>query len=177
MRDKWTIIEVLQHVRHDWLNRLQLIKGNLSLGKLDQADRIMADIVMEMKQEAKLTNLKLPQFAEMLITHNWNRYTFQLEYEIVDECRPIQLDDQQLCKWMGDFFQKLHDEANPIHDNYLYVTIECNSENIRFLFHFNGIIENAAKLEHWLTYETGYPKQISFQQNSESEIIIEAIFK
>ena len=39
MRKEWDTIEVLKHARHDWLNKLQLIKGNLSLIKIDQRER------------------------------------------------------------------------------------------------------------------------------------------
>ena len=63
MNEKWSIIEVFQHTRHDWLNRLQLIKGNIALGKIEQAEQIMDDITMDMRQENRLTNLQMPDFA------------------------------------------------------------------------------------------------------------------
>ncbi|WP_082892657.1 Spo0B domain-containing protein [Rossellomorea aquimaris] len=35
MRENWGVVEALRHARHDWMNDLQLIKGNLDLNRLD----------------------------------------------------------------------------------------------------------------------------------------------
>ncbi|MEK3890592.1 Spo0B C-terminal domain-containing protein [Bacillus sp. FSL K6-3431] len=176
MSDKWSIIEVLQHVRHDWLNRLQLIKGNISLGKTEQAERIMDEIVLNMKQETRLTNLKLPEFAIMLLTHNWEGYAFHMEYEILDERGTLPLDDKRLTSWLSLFFNKLNQSFHPIHDNYLFLTVETKCEEIRFHFQLSGIIENVDELEQWLTYNKGYPNKISLNKIDDMEIMIVAIF-
>ena len=176
MNEKWSIIEVFQHTRHDWLNRLQLIKGNIALGKIEQAERIMDDITMDMRQENRLTNLQMPKFSELLLTHNWKGQRFAIEYEIMYE-RALPLDDHLLSNWARSFLNQLNDVANPIHDNLLYLTIESDLDNIRFLFHFNGIIDNTEKLEQWLTYGEHYPKKAFFQQIGETEYVIEITFK
>ena len=44
---EWNTVEVLRHARHDWLNKLQLIKGNLDLNELDRAKEIINEIVIE----------------------------------------------------------------------------------------------------------------------------------
>lgn len=35
-RERWSIVDALSHSRHDWMNKLQLIKGHLSLKKYDR---------------------------------------------------------------------------------------------------------------------------------------------
>ena len=60
MNEKWNIIKVLQYTRHDWLNRIQLINGNLALGKKNKWNMYMNEIVLDMQQEANLTNLRYP---------------------------------------------------------------------------------------------------------------------
>ncbi|WP_312471145.1 Spo0B domain-containing protein, partial [Neobacillus sp.] len=45
MGKEWDIVEVLRHSRHDWLNRLQLIKGNLDLNRIDRAKAVIDEIV------------------------------------------------------------------------------------------------------------------------------------
>ncbi|CAM3936768.1 signal transduction histidine kinase regulating citrate/malate metabolism [Lederbergia lenta] len=176
MSEKWSIIEVLQHARHDWLNRLQLIKGNISLGKIEQAERIMDEIVQNMQQEARLTNLKLPKFAALLLTHNWESHAYQLEYEILDERGTFALDDEKLTRWVGAFLNQLNQTVHPIHDNNLYLTVEKKNEEFCFHFHLNGIIENVDDLEKWLTYNKSYPDTVSLNKINETELMIVAVF-
>lgn len=51
MKQNWMIVEALSHSRHDWLNKLQLIKGNLALGKVGQAENIIDGIIVEAQNE------------------------------------------------------------------------------------------------------------------------------
>lgn len=141
MKDNWSLVEVMRHARHDWLNKLQLIKGNLDLNRLDQAKRMIEDIVLESHQEARLSNLLLPGFAELLITFNWDRHSFTLEYEVVEAHGPLRLDDARLTDWCRTFFSAVESVISPIHDNHLYIGIEHGEEGVRFLFQFNGTIE------------------------------------
>ena len=64
---EWNTVELLRHVRHDWLNKLQLIKGNLDLNKIDRAKEIIAEIVIETQNETKLSNLNFPNFTLLLL--------------------------------------------------------------------------------------------------------------
>jgi stage 0 sporulation protein B (sporulation initiation phosphotransferase) len=76
MKKEWNIIEVLRHSRHDWLNKLQLIKGNLDLNRIDRAKAIIDEIVIETQHETKLSNLHIPLFASLLIRANWESNIF-----------------------------------------------------------------------------------------------------
>ena len=67
MKKEWNTIELLRHVRHDWLNKLQLIKGNLDLNKIDRAKEIIDEIVIEAQNETKLSNLHFPNFTLLLL--------------------------------------------------------------------------------------------------------------
>lgn len=176
MSENWTVVEILRYTRHEWLNRLQLIKGNLSMGKTEQAKRIMDDIVLEMQQEAILSNLKLFRFAELLLTHNWKGHRFRLEYEIVNGGEKLDLDDQLLSDWIGDFFEELNRVSLPIYDNCLYLTIESGNDKVGFLFQFHGIIENESELKSWLFRKDVYPDHVTYEQLSENEYQIQVLF-
>ncbi len=39
--NEWNIVDLLSHSRHDWMNKLQLIKGNLSLQKYERVNDII----------------------------------------------------------------------------------------------------------------------------------------
>ena len=61
----------LMYFRHDWMNKLQLIKGNLSLQKYDRVVEIIDEMVIDAKHESKLSNLKTPHLAFDFLTFNW----------------------------------------------------------------------------------------------------------
>ncbi|HEY4551853.1 MAG TPA: Spo0B C-terminal domain-containing protein [Bacillaceae bacterium] len=175
MNENWNVIEVLRHSRHDWLNRLQMIKGNLSLGKTEQALRVVDQIVMEMKQEARLSNLRLPKMAEMLLTHNWEKHLFRIEYEIMSECGSFDIDDGLVTDWLQSLFDCLDRASLPNHDNYLYLTMERQGDAVRFLFHYNGIIKNTDELNNWVLDKNQSQIRASLEQTDEGEWILEAI--
>ena len=109
MKKEWNTVEVLRHARHDWLNKLQLIKGNLDLNKLDRVREIINEIVIEAQNESKLSNLNIPQFASLLLTSNWENHSFQLEFEVIDELKCGSIDDKVLVNWTSLLFECLNE--------------------------------------------------------------------
>lgn len=152
MNKEWDMIEVLRHARHDWLNKLQLIKGNLALDKIDRAKEIIDEIVLESQQEAKLSNLNIPLFASLLLTFNWKNHFFQLEYDVleVEGCSSVkQLDDKALAQWTSAFLKCLNTSVKPYYENHLSVSIEPQDDAARFFFDFSGIIEDKSMLNEF----------------------------
>ncbi|KON86899.1 sporulation protein [Sporosarcina globispora] len=149
MDKDWNMIEVLRHARHDWLNKIQLIKGNLSLNKVDRAKEIIDEIVVEAQQEARLSNLNLPAFASLLLTYNWENHFFQLEYEVLDDTISGRLDDFVLSEWTGSFFAILDTSVKPYHENHLSVSISHEKGGARFFFDFSGILTDMDKLDQF----------------------------
>lgn len=147
IKKEWDTVAMLSHVRHDWLNKLQLIKGNLDLDKVDQARRIIEEIVIETQNETKLSNLNIPKFTGILLTHNWGSHLFQLEFEVVNDLRCSGLDDEGLSKWVTTFFTCLNEAVQQYADNHLMISIEPDPQGIRFFFDFSGIIVNIAHIE------------------------------
>ncbi|MCJ8006961.1 Spo0B C-terminal domain-containing protein [Lederbergia wuyishanensis] len=170
------ILNVIQNTRHDWLNRIQLIKAYISLGKLDQAERVINEIILDTQNEARLTNMKLPQFAAMLLTHNWGKYAFKIEYEILDNIRTDYIDDIALTNWTRSFFDELNRCANPLFENHLYITIEQRDAQIYFQFHFNGSFENSSDIIGWLKEEKSFPNDVNIQEITDSEMVIDVFF-
>ena len=89
MEKEWDIVEVLRHSRHDWLNKLQLIKGNLDLNRIDRAKAIIDEIVIEVQHESKLSNLHIPLFASLLFKVELGKYisfSLNMRYSRCPEC-------------------------------------------------------------------------------------------
>lgn len=179
MTDPQEIIRIFQHQRHDWLNKIQLIKGNLALGKTDRVGRIIEEIVWDMQQEARLTNLKLPKFCILLLTHNWVEQAFQIEYEIInDGDERILVTDDHLTDWTKHFFQKVNIVADPVHDNIMYITVEIlRNGHIHLLFHFiGGVNDDRGKFEKQLHQLKADNVICNIQEWNEKEFMIETIF-
>jgi stage 0 sporulation protein B (sporulation initiation phosphotransferase) len=108
MGKEWDIVEVLRHSRHDWLNRLQIIKGNLDLNRIDRAKAVIDEIVIEAQHETRLTNLHIPLFASLVLKSNWENPFFKLEYEILLDSESVKIDDLVLTVWAKSFFSCLN---------------------------------------------------------------------
>ncbi|MDQ0232838.1 Spo0B C-terminal domain-containing protein [Metabacillus malikii] len=174
-QEEWNIVDLLSHSRHDWMNKLQLIKGNLSLQKYDRVDAIIEELIIEAKQESKLCNLKVPTFASSLLTFNWDPHHFQLEYEIVGEIVLLEAFDEAISSWSSSFFSLLDKLVDKCHDNHLTITINIDSDidRIRFFFDFNGIIKETDPLINWL--HTNHVPQVNvkeFQVNTYEAAIV-----
>lgn len=151
MEKEWDIVKVLRHSRHDWLNRLQLIKGNLDLNRIDRAKEVIDEIVIETQNETKLSNLHVPLFASLLFKFNWENSPFKLEYEVFEDSKPLSINDFELTNWTKSFFLCLSRAIDPFQENHLSITIEPQTNGVRFFFDFSGIIMKSELIEKFLT--------------------------
>lgn len=172
MKTDWDVIEVLRYARHDWLNKIQLIKGNLALNKIDRAKEIIDEIVVDAQAEAKLSNLNIPQFASLLLTYNWENHLFQVEYDVMDSKMTGYLNDVWLTNWTSSFFSCLNSSIKPFCENYLSITIDPQMDGTRFFFDFRGIITSMKQVEQFLEKAHSAPN-IVIQSATEQELSFE----
>ncbi|STO13201.1 Sporulation initiation phosphotransferase B [[Flavobacterium] thermophilum] len=138
MEKRWTVVEVMRHARHDWLNKIQLIKGHLALNKVERVQEIINGIIGEAQQETRLTNLKAERFAELMMTYNWEPHPIFLEYEIVGGEADLSPYDEQLSEWCRRFFRLLEAQADEQTENHLCVTIEIADGRVGLFFDGRG---------------------------------------
>jgi stage 0 sporulation protein B (sporulation initiation phosphotransferase) len=146
----WTVVEVLRHARHDWMNKLQLIKGNIALNKYDQVERVLEEIIMEAHQESRLSNLKLPSFAQLLLTFNWEHHHFQIEYEMINEEGTLPAEDQKISNWLISLLETLDHSVAPYQDNHLSISFERFEDSVRFFFEFSGTLTEKESIAEWI---------------------------
>ncbi|TYS19613.1 sporulation protein [Rossellomorea vietnamensis] len=149
MNSEWNLVEALRHARHDWMNRLQLIKGNMDLGRMDRAKQIIEEIVAESQNESKLSNLKVPKFSEWMLTYNWQTHFIKLEFEVLEAEEP-DVNDARLFGWFTGLFSVLENCVKPYEENNMMVTIKICQQEARFELDFNGIIVDKESLQDWL---------------------------
>jgi stage 0 sporulation protein B (sporulation initiation phosphotransferase) len=173
MEKEWNMIEVLRHSRHDWLNKLQLIKGNLDLNRIDRAKTIIDEIVIESQHETKLSNLHIPVFASLLLRANWENNIFRLEYEVLQDFGQLKINEVELTKWTAAFFTSLNDSVAPFAENHLAISIDPQKDGVRFFFDFSGIIKQKERIETFLNVTKANDLAPMVKEFSESELAIE----
>ncbi len=173
MEKEWDLINVLRHSRHDWLNRLQIIKGNLDLNRIDRAKAVIDEIVMEAQHETKLSNIHMPLLAALLITSNWENPLFRLEYEVLEDLPTIKIDDAAITNWTKSFFSCLNKAIEAFQENHLSITIEPQSSGVRFFLDFSGIIVKRELIKKFLS-EPGQPEMdVMVKEFTQSELALE----
>jgi stage 0 sporulation protein B (sporulation initiation phosphotransferase) len=173
MEKEWDIVEVLRHSRHDWLNRLQLIKGNLDLNRVDRVKSIIDEIIIEAQQESKLSNLHMSMFASLLLRSNWENNKFQLEYEILEITEPPFINEWFITTWTKSFFTCLNTAIDEFHENHLSITIDPQVDGTRFFFDFSGIIKKKERIEQFLDKANNQESAILVKEFSEHELALE----
>ncbi|WP_102345419.1 sporulation initiation phosphotransferase B [Bacillus sp. Marseille-P3661] len=157
MDKEWNAVEILRHSRHDWLNKIQLIKGNIALNRLDRVNGIIEEIIIDTQNETKLTNLKADRFASYLLTFNWNAHHFLLAFEIVGDGQDLSIIDTDLFLWCSEFFNILNESVQQYGDNQMNLSIQFSNKDVRFFFDFSGIIEGDSKILNFLENQNAHP--------------------
>lgn len=150
MKKRWSVLDALRHSRHDWLNKIQLIKGNLALNKVERVNEIIEEIVRDMQHESKLTNLKAGRFAELLLTYNWEARNVTVSYEVLGDGGDLSAHDEELTEWCCAFFKMLEQQADMSRENHLDVSIEAMDGEVRLFFDYSGTIKDAEAITTWL---------------------------
>jgi stage 0 sporulation protein B (sporulation initiation phosphotransferase) len=152
-REEWNVVKILSCARHDWLNRLQLIKGNIALNRLDRVNEIIEEIIREAGHESKLTNTRLTSFAEYMMTYNWRGTPIHLEIEVLGDAKNLSSYDAVLTKWTMGFMQLLEANADGMSTHHVSVSLLIEDESVRFFFDFSGILTNIQSIQDWLEEE------------------------
>ncbi|AST92727.1 MULTISPECIES: Spo0B C-terminal domain-containing protein [Sutcliffiella] len=147
-------IEILRHTRHDWLNKIQLIKANLTLQRFERIDELIEEIVMEAQHESSLSNINAPKLAELFLTFHWDPKMFKLEYEVWNSDINLGEFDEALYYTFISMFDMLEEVLDEINDNNLLVSIQKDENIIRFFFDISGIIKKKASVEKWFAEQS-----------------------
>jgi stage 0 sporulation protein B (sporulation initiation phosphotransferase) len=167
----WDVVEVLRYARHDWLNKIQLIKGNLALNRPERVQNIIEEIVMEAQQEARLSNLQLPRFASLLLVTNWNNHHFKLEYEVLGDIQSVKMDDTLLTNWTKKFFDSLDSCIEAFQDNHLSISITPLESTLVCEFDFSGSVFNQEIIASFLK-----DSNVKMKDLTESEFSFELVW-
>ncbi|MFD2703983.1 Spo0B C-terminal domain-containing protein [Salibacterium lacus] len=147
--DEHRELDILRHARHDWMNVIQIIKGNLSLNRTDRVEEILNDTIRRSEHASRLTRLGIPGTALFLLSFNWEPHRFALDMEVTGEVRDCSNMEECWYEIISSFTQQLDAAASPGKDNQLLITIHTEQEPY-VEFDFQGSIENRSGLQDWL---------------------------
>jgi stage 0 sporulation protein B (sporulation initiation phosphotransferase) len=135
MADKWTPVELLRHARHDWLNQVQLIKANLSMNRPERVKEIIDEIIEASREEARLSNLKTPKFAEFLLLFNWNNNSLRIKYSVESEQADLSEMDDALFQAASFIAEAIVPHLSGYDEPVLAISLNPAAMQAAFLFH------------------------------------------
>jgi stage 0 sporulation protein B (sporulation initiation phosphotransferase) len=150
MLKKWDTIEILRHCRHDWLNELQLIKGNLALNNTEKVHAIINEIVNRATHESDLCNLKANKLASLLLTINWESKPFVVDFEVCYSATQLTKYDEILSKWFTQFFLMLEKAVAVGVENNVMISFQLLEDAQTIVVDLSGKINERTKVEQFL---------------------------
>lgn len=148
---KWETVELLRHARHDWLNKIQLIQGYLSMGNPKRVHDLINEMVFECEQETKLSNLPLPELASFFLTYNFERHPVLLKYEVKGNGTVVGSLDGRIADWFRRFMEIMNKSVSDGEENELYITLDLKEGRIVFSVHFNGELCRTEPIEQFFS--------------------------
>ncbi|GAF12280.1 sporulation initiation phosphotransferase B [Bacillus sp. JCM 19046] len=113
--DNDEMIDIFSAIRHDWLNVLQLIKGNLALGNEERIEAVIQEAVEHSANESKLCSLDMPNTIFLLLQQKWSYSKQPLEIEVDGELFSLRKYDHSLASCFAlflDQYNQLQSEVN-----------------------------------------------------------------
>ena len=91
----------------------------MDLNRIDRAKEVIDEIVIEAQHETKFSNLHIPNFALLLLNHNWEKHYFKIEYEVINDIKCKVIDDDSLTNWTNAFFSQLNRRLNHFRKSFI----------------------------------------------------------
>ncbi|WP_240343795.1 Spo0B domain-containing protein [Paenibacillus sp. SYP-B3998] len=85
------VLNIVNRLRHDWMNEMQILFGYIQLKKFDNLQPYMEKIKMNMQQESNLSKLGIPSLIAFLVLFRVQSKSLQLEVALDQEVNLGQL--------------------------------------------------------------------------------------
>ncbi|TSB45771.1 Spo0B domain-containing protein [Alkalicoccobacillus porphyridii] len=167
------IILALKHTRHDWLNVIQLIKGNLALGHYERIEDIIQQTTDHSLNESKLFNISAPELTLFLIGYNWSSQKVKLSYHVEGEEFTLTDWDQRLLNTFKAITDILSNASSLAIENSLLISFTFYKNDFKIMFEYAG--KTDLKESNWDDAITNASKdgiRLSLLQQTEYECIL-----
>ncbi|GAE25911.1 sporulation initiation phosphotransferase B [Halalkalibacter wakoensis JCM 9140] len=138
MDSQLDVLKALRQTRHDWLNVMQLIKGNLALKRYDRIDEIIDQVTQQSVCESKITEIKADSVVYFLLTYNWFSNKVKLEMDVAGDVFSLEKDEVQLLRLCKQITEKLTEGSSSESENHLLLTFLFTDDECKITFDFQG---------------------------------------
>ncbi|MFB5663207.1 Spo0B C-terminal domain-containing protein [Alteribacillus sp. HJP-4] len=142
-------LDLLRHSRHDWMNIVQIIKGNLALNRIDRIYEVLEEVSRKAEHESCLTNLNIPSLAMYLLTFHWQSHWFTLDVEVHGGTADCSYYEHIWQQFIVSFFNKLENSVKAGGENELLLTFHTDKSPYLEI-DFQGVIEDRETLIDWM---------------------------
>ncbi|MDF2945549.1 MAG: hypothetical protein K0S51_228 [Bacillales bacterium] len=143
-------LDIIRLIRHDWLNRLQVIQGNIILGKYDTVNEYIKEVIHKERNSSILATTEMPKVTFLLLSHNWKSSPIILDFEVTGDVFVIKSIDDILETTLTKLIKTLENHAVSTSNHFLNVEFGYNNESLTIYIDYNGEQENLDEFNEWL---------------------------
>ncbi|HLR52848.1 MAG TPA: Spo0B domain-containing protein [Candidatus Avamphibacillus sp.] len=140
------VVQLLQHYRHDLMNRLQVIKGYASMKKTDHVNEKLNELIDDFNEERKLMSLNTPNFLLWLLQFNSFYENIRMTYKIHIENRCLIHLDNQLMKKSKTVVKTIESFGEHTELYTIHLELKKVSGEIHLYYIINGYFKDEKQL-------------------------------
>ena len=146
--DEKVAIQIIQKLRHDWMNDLQLILGYIQLGKPEKAEEKIASVIELAGKNRALDRLQLPKTTILLLLLNAENAHFQWEWEVrtTNSSNESFPNDDELKHQLVSIYELLQEHLVEYEVYHATLSIQKKEEECAFRLIVNEALDNKETL-------------------------------
>ncbi|MVO99670.1 Spo0B domain-containing protein [Paenibacillus lutrae] len=149
------MLHMINHLRHDWMNDIQVLLGYIQLKKYDHLHAVMSNIMGKLQDESHLAKLGDPALIVFLLSCRTGAKHMQLEVELEKEVnlRQLNLNSEAVCRLIPELIEGFKQASAGENEEGSVLNMQIVSEEDSLLldFVYQGVYarqELQAALEH-----------------------------
>jgi len=143
-----SILQVVNRLRHDWMNDLQLLFGYIQLKKYDQLQPFMEKLKGKIQQDSYLSKLGIPSLIVFLITFRVQSRSLQLEVGLDQEVnlQLLPVSSELISSLVRDIVElvRVHSGADLDGGGVLSLEFDAGDDHLLIDFVYQGSYEREA---------------------------------
>lgn len=138
MKKELSIPEIIRHLNHEFLNKVNLIQMYIDLGKIEESKKIIRDMAEHCKVVSNIHQLKCPKLITWIETFTFNFPAIRFKIKSnVKQPIPIQL-DEKIEEYLNRSVCHVYEEIDPYMEHNLTLTIDSDKDQFAIHFDLNG---------------------------------------
>lgn len=133
-----SVNEVLKHIQHDFLNQLQLIKMNLALDHVEEANQLVEHLSTKYQRFSIINGLKCEQLIEWLQTCQWRFPSIKITMESdISDSAPAKW-DVPLRNYLEGSLQFVHETIDPFVEQNCHIDVMSTKQKVEIAVEIKG---------------------------------------